>query len=340
MRQRVHAILWLKELEEEEEKKLGHPLDDSVELLLDACPEVIETRFKRKPDTKESDHQNGSALWLKGSFMEENKKSPISSSYLMYISERLVSSSKESQLGDQNPFVVSYLISSCGFSPGAAISASKKIVFESSDKLDSVLTLFRSHGFTKPQISSLIRKYPSLLIASATKTLLPKLQFFHSVGVSNANIAKILAKYPRPSFYSLENKIIPVFNFFKSLVGTVENVVIVLKRESRLINCDIENVARNIAILRENGVPETKIMSLLTYFPCTMTHEHDRFKQMAEEIKKMGIEPSKYLFVIALYVLTSVNISTQKQKFEAYRKWGFYEDELLMAFRRYPWFIK
>lgn len=38
MRQRVHAILWLKELEEEEEKKRG-PLDDSVELLLDTCPE-------------------------------------------------------------------------------------------------------------------------------------------------------------------------------------------------------------------------------------------------------------------------------------------------------------
>ncbi|KAL9380355.1 hypothetical protein Peur_026012 [Populus x canadensis] len=27
MRQRVHAILWLKEIEEKEEKKLGHPLD-------------------------------------------------------------------------------------------------------------------------------------------------------------------------------------------------------------------------------------------------------------------------------------------------------------------------
>ena len=39
MRQRVHAILWLKEDEEEEEKKLGRPLDDSVELLLDTCPE-------------------------------------------------------------------------------------------------------------------------------------------------------------------------------------------------------------------------------------------------------------------------------------------------------------
>ncbi|KAJ4850912.1 hypothetical protein Tsubulata_046116 [Turnera subulata] len=41
MRQRVHAILWLKELEEEEEKKLGHPLDDSVELLLDNFPEFF-----------------------------------------------------------------------------------------------------------------------------------------------------------------------------------------------------------------------------------------------------------------------------------------------------------
>lgn len=41
MRQRVHAILWLKELEEEEEKKLGCELDDSVQLLLDACPELV-----------------------------------------------------------------------------------------------------------------------------------------------------------------------------------------------------------------------------------------------------------------------------------------------------------
>ncbi|XP_078444431.1 ribosomal protein L20 [Wolffia australiana] len=41
MRQRVHAILWLKEIEEEEERKLGRPLDDSVEQLLDACPECF-----------------------------------------------------------------------------------------------------------------------------------------------------------------------------------------------------------------------------------------------------------------------------------------------------------
>lgn len=60
MRQRVHAILWLKELEEEEEKKLGCELDDSVELLLDTCPEFFNSHDREfhvaslpyKPDFK------------------------------------------------------------------------------------------------------------------------------------------------------------------------------------------------------------------------------------------------------------------------------------------------
>ncbi|KAM1245018.1 hypothetical protein ACFX2I_036262 [Malus domestica] len=60
MRQRVHAILWLKELEEEEGKKLGHPLDDSVELLLDTCSEFFNSHDREfhvvsltyKPDFK------------------------------------------------------------------------------------------------------------------------------------------------------------------------------------------------------------------------------------------------------------------------------------------------
>jgi hypothetical protein len=45
MRQRVHAILWLKEMEEEEERKQGKPLDDSVEILLDSCPEYVTISF-------------------------------------------------------------------------------------------------------------------------------------------------------------------------------------------------------------------------------------------------------------------------------------------------------
>ncbi|WOL13935.1 hypothetical protein Cni_G22715 [Canna indica] len=60
MRQRVHAILWLKEMEEEEEKKRGKPLDDSVEILLDNFPEFFNSHDREfhvaslpyKPDFK------------------------------------------------------------------------------------------------------------------------------------------------------------------------------------------------------------------------------------------------------------------------------------------------
>ncbi|KAL5223392.1 hypothetical protein ABZP36_028105 [Zizania latifolia] len=60
MRQRVHAILWLKEMEEEEERKRGKPLDDSVEILLDSFPEFFNSHDREfhvaslpyKPDFK------------------------------------------------------------------------------------------------------------------------------------------------------------------------------------------------------------------------------------------------------------------------------------------------
>nr|CAD1836489.1 unnamed protein product [Ananas comosus var. bracteatus] len=60
MRQRVHAILWLKEMEKEEENKLGRPLDDSVEILLDNFPEFFNSHDREfhvaslpyKPDFK------------------------------------------------------------------------------------------------------------------------------------------------------------------------------------------------------------------------------------------------------------------------------------------------
>ncbi|XP_043697242.1 uncharacterized protein LOC122648033 [Telopea speciosissima] len=70
-----------------------------------------------------------------------------------------------------------------------------------------------------------------------------------------------------------------------------------------------------------------------------MTPKNVRFKQIVEEIKLMGFNHSQYMFMRALHVLTSINKLTWKQKLEAYRSWGFSENEILMAFRRYPNFM-
>ncbi|XP_043714918.1 transcription termination factor MTERF15, mitochondrial-like [Telopea speciosissima] len=200
-----------------------------------------------------------------------------------------------------------------------------------------ILTLFRNHGFTETQISMLIRKCPTLLLAKPTETLLPKLEFFHSVGVQNSDLAKILSRDPGVLYSSLENQIIPAFIFFKSLVGTVENVVIALKRQTRFLKCDMQNLARNIGTLRENGVPESNILTLLTYYPKTITPKNDRFKQRVGEIKQMGFDPSRCPFVIALVGLSSMNESTWKQKLEAFGSWGLSKDDTVSAFRKYPW---
>ncbi|XP_043713238.1 uncharacterized protein LOC122661795 [Telopea speciosissima] len=53
----------------------------------------------------------------------------------------------------------------------------------------------------------------------------------------------------------------------------------------------------------------------------------------------MDFDLSKYTFMRALSVFTSMKKSTWKQKLEAYRRWGFSENEILMAFRRYPYFM-
>ncbi|KAJ4965843.1 hypothetical protein NE237_017692 [Protea cynaroides] len=246
-------------------------------------------------------------------------------------------SSKPSE--DLNPFVVSYLINICGFSPVAAISASKKVNFVTSDKPDSALTLFRNHGFTETQISNLIKKQPSLLVADPAKTLLPKLKFFHSLGISSCDLSKILSRDPRILFTSLDKKIIPVFTFFKGLVGTDENFVIALRHQTRFLRCDIQNLAQNIAILRENGVSESKIVMLLTKYPRSITRRSDRFNETLEKIKKMGFNPATTIFVVAIQVIESMSKSTWKQKLKAYQRWGLSENEILLAFRLCPWFM-
>ncbi|KAJ4962142.1 hypothetical protein NE237_022081 [Protea cynaroides] len=99
------------------------------------------------------------------------------------------------------------------------------------------------------------------------------------------------------------------------------------------------NMAQNIALLRENGVPESNIVTLITYYPRTTAPKNDLFKQRVEEIKQMGFDLSNNLFVIALHVFTSMNKSTWKKKLEVYQRWGFSQNEVLLAFRKHPWFM-
>ncbi|XP_059654514.1 uncharacterized protein LOC132301263 [Cornus florida] len=62
----------------------------------------------------------------------------------------------------------------------------------------------------------------------------------------------------------------------------------------------------------------------------------DRFNEVVEDVKKMGFNPSKFQFVVAVEALISLSKLTWKRKMEVYERWGWSEEETVSAFVRCP----
>ncbi|GMP76650.1 hypothetical protein CsSME_00033237 [Camellia sinensis var. sinensis] len=248
------------------------------------------------------------------------------------------SSSSLKTTPNQHSFIVNYLINSCGFPLEKALSASKYVNFEIPDKPDSVLAFFENHGFTKTQISILVRKFPPVIVCDPEKTLLPKLEFFKSKGVSSTDVAKILSSSPTVLKRSLENHVIPSFNFLKKIMGSEEATISAIKRFGRLLLLDLRVcVAPNIEFLREAGVPNENIMVLLKYQPRVFMTNSARFREVVKEVKEMGFNPLRTKFVIAVHAFRAMSKSTWVKKVEVFKKWGLSEDDILVAFGKHPW---
>ncbi|WJZ86937.1 hypothetical protein VitviT2T_006350 [Vitis vinifera] len=235
-------------------------------------------------------------------------------------------------------FTVSYLIDSCGLSHKDALSASKLLRFETPEKPDSVLAFFNSHGFSKSQTSKIVKSLPRLLASDPDKTLLPKLQFFYSKGASKPDVAKIVVSTPGILKRSLENQIIPSFNFLKDFLQSDEMAITVVKRFSRILLFDLHTyVASNMNALQEFGVPKSNIAGLLMYRPMAFMVNPNLFRKNLEEVKKMGFNPSQMKFVLAIQAMRAGGESCWERKIDIYKKWGWSEEEIRLAFTKSPW---
>ncbi|KAM3684839.1 hypothetical protein ACB098_11G075900 [Castanea mollissima] len=242
-----------------------------------------------------------------------------------------------SSTSNQPSFTVSYLISTCGFSREGAISASKSVNFETPDKADLVISFFKHHGFSQTQFSSIIRRYPRLLLSNPQKTLLPKLEFFQSKGFTSSDIVMILTRNPNILMRSLKNKTIPSFDFFTNLLGSDEKTVIAVRRYSAILAYNVDTYAvPKVNLLREYGVHESAICTLFKNWPRVIRTDQVRFKEIVEEVKEMGINPLGASFVNAVSVIRQMNKSRWERKVNAYKRWGLYEDEILVAFAKNP----
>ncbi|KAK8984040.1 hypothetical protein V6N11_029369 [Hibiscus sabdariffa] len=246
-----------------------------------------------------------------------------------------------SSSSNEHSFTVLYLKNKCGLPSESALRASKYVNFETPENPDFVIAVLKNHGFSESQIIRLIKRRPRLLTSDAERTVLPKLEFFISKGVSVPDLAHILSSNPALFALNLENKIIPSYDFLSSVLKSDEKIFLALKRYPRLMGYNPYDIlSSNINTLLDNGVSECNIASTLCSLPSTYVSSPNKFKVMVEEAKELGLNPSKPVFMVALFAMSSMSKATWERKIEAFKKLGWSEELVFEAFQRYPSFIR
>ncbi|KAL6500377.1 hypothetical protein OROHE_025743 [Orobanche hederae] len=240
-------------------------------------------------------------------------------------------------VSSEKQYVFSYLVNSCGLSPEHAISASKRVHFDSPDKPNANLNFLEKHGFTKTQISDLVRRSPKFLLSKPEK-FLPKIDFFSQfTGISKKDVVAVLARNPALLTRSLDHRLAPSYDYLKGIFGA-EKIEAIYRRASwHFGNFDLEKLVPNVDLLRETGVPTTFIELSLSQYPEMLCLKHVEFKEVVEEVKRMGFDPAKSMFVMAIHARAGKgNMALWDRCYEIYSKWGWSEDDILMAFRKHP----
>ncbi|XP_073123927.1 uncharacterized protein [Henckelia pumila] len=208
---------------------------------------------------------------------------------------------------------------------------------KSSRNPDLVLAFLKEHGLSDSQIKHLIKRAPQILTLKPQDNLLPKIEFLRSLGISGDDIIKIIAVAGSFMRRSLENRIIPSFDFMKNMLKSDKDAVDVIKRFPSLLYIDVHKRLRpNVDILLEAGVPEINVRHLFKKRPRTLLMGLAESKEYVERIAEMGFSPGSANFVVGFGVMRRFCRSSWDKKMDVYKRWGYSEDQILLAFRRYP----
>lgn len=254
------------------------------------------------------------------------------SCYLGHVQmQKLLYSTSEDK--HQQSLTASYLINSCGLSPEKAISASKYVNIGSVEKPNSVLEFLRAHGFTKSHISRLISQHPFLILANPEKTLKPKIEFFESIGFGEADLCRIIRARSKILLHSLENRIIPNVDLLRKYVVTNHNLIRALKVYPDVVVCNVQKkLMPNISTLCAHGVPEVNIGRLIMLHPISLVYGVDQFKEVVNEVHKMGFSPLSRSYILAVRSMITLSRSGWRRKKELLMNYGWSETEFQNAF--------
>ncbi|XP_010473417.1 PREDICTED: transcription termination factor MTERF2, chloroplastic-like [Camelina sativa] len=227
-------------------------------------------------------------------------------------------------------FTVSYLVTSLGLSKNLAESISRKVSFTDKTNPDSVLSLFRSHGFIDSQISFIITDYPELLMVDAKNSLGPKLNSLKSRGASSSELTQIISTVPR----ILGKKSISVY------YDSVKDIIVADQSSNYEFPQGHQgNKIRNVSALRGLGMPQRLLLPLLVSKSQPVCGK-ENFDASLKKVVEMGFDPTTSKFVVALRMLYQMSEKTIGEKVEVYTSVGFAVDDVWEIFKKTPSVLK
>ncbi|KAL6959136.1 hypothetical protein U1Q18_045027, partial [Sarracenia purpurea var. burkii] len=158
------------------------------------------------------------------------------------------------------------------------------------------------------------------------KVFKPKLEYLKSLGISDVETALMLSSEPSILERSLENCIMPSVQVIKRFVGTDDNVLKVIKASYRILTYNLDKFLEpNIAILVRHGVPKSNILKLIMAQPKSFLASTCKFSEAVAQVEKLGFDPTKIQFVLAIRSLVVLGKSFCERKLGVYHSVGFSE---------------
>ncbi|KAF8009650.1 hypothetical protein BT93_J0610 [Corymbia citriodora subsp. variegata] len=230
------------------------------------------------------------------------------------------------------------LVRAHGFSLESARAVSAAVDPKLAHKLDTFVSVFKSHGFSPMEVAGVLLRYPRALRSNPLKNLKPKLDFLAGNGVAGETLVHLLTNDPYLLRRSLELQLAPCFNCLVSFFGNRRDAVslLMVKRGTWVLHKFTDSMEININKLREVGVPDSNITKLMTVRPRTLSRDASEFSEIVDEIRRMGLHPSSLMFVYGVITLAGMKRPKWEAKIAVFKKFGWSDEQFKAIFVKQP----
>ncbi|XP_065012105.1 transcription termination factor MTERF15, mitochondrial [Musa acuminata AAA Group] len=237
----------------------------------------------------------------------------------------------------QSSFMAEYLVSTCGFDPDQAAKASKLLGrVESRHQPDSVLGLFKSYGFDNTQVKKVISANPRSLLLDVERTLAPKFRALQDLGFSCSDITHLVGSNKHVIGHKTQT-LVSKIQLWQGLLGSNDFFVKLCKSNRWFLGFSIEKrIQPNIEILRDCGITDQKLSTILRRHPRLIIQKAEVLKALIRDVENLGVACASGTFIRTLKVLHRVSKKNFDAHLEFFKGFGWSEDDFLAVFRKAP----